>query len=532
MRRVLDFNEIFRGILSTSAMQNQQLAVSSKALSRGWSNRILVLATAGILFLTLYPFRLDFHAGAPGSASPLFLGKRLKPATFLDGFLNVLLFVPFGFGLAEKLRERGKSFAFTLALALAAGALFSYSIEFLQYFIPQRDSGWEDVFTNASGSVVGGIACEILGQSLLRVLSRCEALLESLLKPRRVLVLLLIYFALWFAASSQLQRSSRLSNWRADAQLVVGNDASGRFPWKGTVNTVQIWDLALRKEAAQQLSAGQPVDTGNPGLLVDYDFSAGPPFRNQRQVSSELAWLPHAPVTAASGLLVLDGATWLTSPVAVTDLVANLEKTNQFTLHVLCTPAQGGGSEGRIISISQPSGFADLTLRQEDANLAFWFRNPLSANHAILSANSPGVFTAGRTRDIIYTYDGANLSLFIDGIPQPPNYRLGPGTALAKSLRTVRSSELEGYNFIYYALVFCLPGALLGIAARNLALPRAVAFIWLAGGILIPAIVMEWILVSTSGRSFSFHYLGLSLLLAAGGFLWINGDNHNLRRAN
>jgi hypothetical protein len=505
-------------------MQNQQVGVSSKALGCEWSNRILVLATVGILFLTLYPFRFDFHAGPPGSASPLFLGKSLKPAGFLDGFLNVLLFVPFGFGLAEKLRERGKSFAFTLALALAAGALFSYGIELLQYYIPQRDSGWEDVFTNASGAVVGCVFCEILGKSLLRGLSRCESLLEALLTPRRAYVILLIYFALCFAASSLLQRNTRLSNWRADAQLVVGNDASGKFPWKGTVNAVQIWDLALRKEVAQQLSAGQPVDTGNPGLLVDYDFSAGPPFRNQKQISSELAWAPRAPVTSGSGVLVLDGASWLTTNVPVPDLIANLQKTNQFTVRVLCTPAEVGGSDGRIISISELSGFSDLTLRQEDANLVFWFRNPLSASHAILAWYFPGVFSVGRTRDILYSYDGSNLSLFIDGKEETLTYRLGPGTALAKSVRRVRSGELEGYNYIYYILIFCLPGAILGMAARNLGPPRVVACLWLACGFIIPAILLEWILVSTSGRSFSFGYVGLSVLIAVGSFLWINSD--------
>jgi len=514
-------------------MQNQQVGAASKALGSGWSNRILILATAGILFLTLYPFRLEYRAGPPGSVSPLFLAGGLKSAGFFDAFLNVLLFVPFGFGLAEKLRERGKSFAFALALALASGALFSYSIELLQYYIPQRDSGWEDVFTNTSGSVLGCIAFEMLGKSLLRGLSRCESLLEPLLTPRRAYAVLLIYFALWFAASSVLQRNTRLSNWRTDALLVVGNDASGKFPWKGTVNAVQIWDLALRKEVAQQLSAGQPVDTGNPGLLVDYDFSAGPPFRNQRQVSSELAWAPRAPVTSDSGLLVLDGASWLTTGAAVPDLVANLPKTNQFTVRVLCTPAQVAGSEGRIVSISQLSGFADLTLHQEDASLVLWFRNPLSANHAILAWSFPGVFTAGRTRDIIYTYDGANLSLFLDGKQQPLKYRLGPGTALAKSLRTVRSGELEGYNFIYYAIVFCLPGALLGIAARNLTLPPFGALVWLASGILIPAILLEWILVSTSGRSFSSDHLGLPVVLALASFLWINSDRwHSVRQEN
>src|SRR6202050_1653443 len=268
-------------------MGNPSIQDSPNSPTSSWSNRILILATAGILFLTMYPFRLNIHPLANG-ASPFLLGKSGKSG-FVDAFLNGLIFVPFGFGLAEKLRERGKSFAFTLAISLLAGALFSYTIELLQYYIPQRDSGWEDVFTNGSGSLVGGVTYEILGSLLLRVLSRCEILLESLLTLRRALVILLIYFALWFAASFLLQRNSRLSNWRADAQLVVGNDASGKFPWKGTVNAVQIWDLALRKEVVQQLFAGQPVDTANPGLLVDYDFSAGPPFRNQRQISFELA---------------------------------------------------------------------------------------------------------------------------------------------------------------------------------------------------------------------------------------------------
>src|ERR1700723_824984 len=444
-------------------MRDKHTEMSTLVLERGWSIRILLLATAGILFLTLYPFRFDFHAAVPGGGSPFLLGRSLKAGRLLDVVLNVLLFVPFGFGLAAKLRERGKSRAFTLALALVAGAFFSYCIEFFQIYIPPRDSGWEDVFTNGSGSVVGFVLYELLGKRVLDWMSNSESWLGSLLTLRRSFVVLLIYFTLWFAAAYRFQKNTRLSDWRSDALLVVGNDASGKFPWKGTVNAVQIWDLALRSEVAQQLSAGLAADAANPGMLVDYDFSAEPPFRNQRQISSELAWAPRAPITSDSGLLVLDGASWLTTGVVVPDLIANLPKTNQFSVRVQCTPAQVGGSEGRIISISQPSGFADLTLHQVDANLVLWFRNPLSASHAILAWSFPGVFTVGRTRDILYTYDGSNLSLFIDGKEEPLTYRLGPGTALAKSVRRAKPGELEGYNYIYYILVFCLPGTILGM---------------------------------------------------------------------
>jgi hypothetical protein len=511
-------------------MQEKPSEISALALERGWSNRILLLATAGILFLTLYPFRFDFHAAVPGGGSPFLLGRSLKEPRLLDVFLNVLLFVPFGFGLAAKLRERGKSRPFAFALALAAGALFSYSIEFLQIYVPPRDSGWEDVFTNGPGSAAGFVLYELLGKRLLDWMSNCESWLETVLTARRTFVILLIYFALWSAASYRLQKDTRLRDWRSDVLLVVGNDAAGKFPWKGTVNAMQIWDLALRSEVAQQLSAGQAADAGDPGLLVDDDFSAGPRLRNQRQISSELAWFPGAPTTPAPGLLVLDGASWLTSKVAVPDLTANLEKTNQFTVRVLCTPAEGAGGDGRILSISQTSGFSDLTLRQEDANLVFWFRNPLSVNHSILAWYFPGVFTAGRTRDILYRYDGSNLSLFLDGKEQTVTYRLGPGTALAKSIRLVKPAELEGYNYIYYILIFCLPGTILGIAARNLRAPGVVAFLRLVSAILIPAILLEWILSSISGRSFSFDYLRLSVLFAAGGYLWINIDRWILVR--
>lgn len=505
-------------------MQNRHIGLSFDVPGCAWSNRILLLAIAGILFLTLYPFGFDFHVVLPGNASPLLLGRTLKSSGVKNAFLNVLLFVPFGFGLSEKLRERGKSRGSTLVLALAGGALFSYGIELLQIYIPERDSGWEDAFTNTLGSAVGFLVYEILGKFALRCLSNCESLLETLLTRRRVFVVLLAYFALWFASSSLLQRKTRLGNWRADTQLVVGNDGSGKFPWKGKIDVVQIWDLALGNEAAQRLSAGQAVDTGKPGVLVDYEFSAGPPFLNQKLVSSELVWIPRTPATSDPGARALDGGSWLATKGAVPDLIANLQKTNQFTVRVVCTPGEGVGSDGRILSISQASGFSDLTLRQEGVDLVFWFRNPLSVSHAILAWYFPRVFTAGRARDILYSYDGSNLSLSIDGIREPLTYRLGPGTALARFLRVVRPSELEGYNYIYYILVFCPAGAMLGIAARKLIPLNFSAGLWLATGFLIPAVLLERILVSTSGRSFSYDYIGLSGLLAVGGFLWINGD--------
>ena len=44
----------------------------------------------------------------------------------------------------------------------------------------------------------------------------------------------------------------------------------------------------------------------------------------------------------------------------------------------------------------------------------------------------------------------------------------------------------------------------------------------------LAAILLKWILVSNSGRSFSSEYLDLSLLFAVGSFLWMNSDRRFL----
>ncbi|MGD1090320.1 MAG: VanZ family protein, partial [Verrucomicrobiota bacterium] len=152
----------------------------------------MILAIAGILFLTMYPFRLNIHPLANG-ASPFLLGKSEKSG-LVDALLNVLLFVPFGFGLGEKLRERGKSIRFVLLATLAAGALFSYAIEFTQLYIPERDSGWEDVFTNGSGSFLGGLLYVLLGGSLVGWANTVQRAVAEWMTPFRFSCAIIIYF--------------------------------------------------------------------------------------------------------------------------------------------------------------------------------------------------------------------------------------------------------------------------------------------------------------------------------------------------
>src|SRR5260370_40442768 len=112
---------------------------SARACSE-WANRILVGSLAAIFCLTLFPFRFDATLRHAAGASVFLLGTSPKHQQWGDCFLNILLFLPFGFGLSAQLRKREVRRTVILGLAFAAGAITSYAVEFLQFYIPSRNS--------------------------------------------------------------------------------------------------------------------------------------------------------------------------------------------------------------------------------------------------------------------------------------------------------------------------------------------------------------------------------------------------------
>jgi len=512
-------------------MRTRTIGPNARTPFCSWSNRFLIAALAGIIFLTLFPFRFALP-NLPGDVPPFLLGGSLKTAGWFDALLNIALFVPFGFGLAEKLREDKKSRAATFFIVLGSGTLLSYSIELAQAYIPMRDSGWEDVVTNSTGSVVGFLLYALLGNAIVQFLTRCEVAISAWITLRRAAVLLVIYFALWFALSGVLQRDSRLSNWDPESSFFVGNEATGQSAWKGRVLEVQIWDRAFPGELARRLTSGGSPGAAGSGLLASYDFSGAAPFRDAEQFLPALSWTPAAPTPSGSNAGFLNGKEWLTSATPVTNLIERLQKSNQFSIHLICAPGETHGGIGHIISISRvrPGApllappLSDLTIRQEESNLVLWFRSPLSLRRSILAWYVPNVFTDGRARDILYSYDGADLTLHIDGQKVARNYRLDPGSALAQILRAVRPSELDGYTDIYYTLLFFPAGILFGIVARREMHAGAMGLVMMALGFVLAALLLEWILVAVSGRGLLLGHVVFAVCVLAAGSIWFNAD--------
>lgn len=117
----------------------------------------------------------DEHTGttikdSSGNVQPLnlYLTKKLYPLNkpFL-GFsfsefaklshtcLNILIFIPFSFLLSGIIKKKHRSLVNTFFIVVIAGALFTLSIETIQYFMVSRMSSIIDVMNNILGTIAG-----------------------------------------------------------------------------------------------------------------------------------------------------------------------------------------------------------------------------------------------------------------------------------------------------------------------------------------------------------------------------------------
>ena len=497
-----------------------------------WSNRLLIASLIGIVCLTLFPFQFNFAVARASIWSPFLLGKTLKQREYLDGFLNILLFIPFGFAVSCELRGRGASRARGIILAFVAGAIASYCVELTQFFIPQRNSAWDDVGPNSLGALTGALIFEYCGNALLRILSKLEEGLEEWLTPIRTAALLLLYFALCIGVSIPLQQKTRLSNWDAQCGLFVGNDGSGKNAWKGQVARLQIWNRAIPEGLVSRMTIDDQAADADPGLLVSYDFTTPAPYADQRKFLPALSRISTKPPSKDNVQAIdIERTSWLGTENPVGDLTRKIQETNQFTVRVVCVPAAIYGTNGRIVSISQSIQNVNMHLRQEGTNLVLWIRNPLSDSSSLLAWYVPNVFESGQRRDIVATYDGSDATIYLDGKKVPRSYRLSAGASLAQKFLFVRAADLSGYVILYETLIFLPAGLLIGMAARKWSKWNGAGRLLILVDLLLPPLLLEGVLIWVSGRVFLPGNVFYSLLLSVAGVWIVNADRRAWRRA-
>jgi glycopeptide antibiotics resistance protein len=497
---------------------------------RNWSNRILAASLFGILFFTLFPYWIDFSQKHAQGRSPFLLGGPLKFDGILHTFLNALLFAPFGFALSQFFPARRRPLLKSIALAVAAGAALSYSIEIVQLYLPSRDSAWDDVLANTAGTLAGIIFGLVSGGFIYRKLSVWEIHLEQILSLRKISIAALAYFGLWVAISIPLQQKTHLDNWDPNSFLVVGYNANAGTRWSGAVSRIQLWDRAL--DAAQALALTRNTG-GSDGssialdshLLASYDLSQPPPIVNRAGPLPNLdlrsnANLPGTSHQSRDGQIV----SVLVSETQVPALSVAVRHSNQFSVLVDCMPRGPNDTDGAILAITNFSGESDLVLWQDHSYLLALVRNRLDSKKSSLAAHTGRVFISGVTHSIFFSYDGAQGSFYIDGKREPHSYYLGPGASLVGEFIRLKTEELVAYSGLYVSLVFLPMGFLLGLAIRIIPRQKIFYKLGICAGIFLPAILLEVVLVCVSGRSASMIQLGWSIGLTLAGMLWINLD--------
>ena len=442
-----------------------------------WIVFVCLLSLAVIFYFRLTPF--DFAWEGRAALDRFSWG----PLSLRDVPLNVLLFVPLGFGLGGLLARRttpdrrplpershegsaaededgpsrtgwqrargggipsrptngGRPSAVgghVLVICLALSA----ALEAAQLLLPDHAPSVADVIANGVGALVG--------YGLFRAWSMGFGVAVQRYATARNLVIGLGLYVLGVALlTGYLYRSVGLSNWDTSFPLVVGNEAVGRREWRGQVGYVTF----------------TAYEAGAPLFSAAYAFGGLAPFVDATGGDApSLDWAA-GPTTAQIGEGVsLGPGEWLATAGPFAGFNELARRTGHFSIETAVTsadPAQRGPA--RILSISADAERRNVTVGQELDALIIRLRTPASgANGQKPELLVPGVFADERQRDIQVSYDAPMVRVSVDGteytLSLAPGAAFFPGFMTENRWQIVMDGNPRRYDWAYWGLVFGL----------------------------------------------------------------------------
>lgn len=417
-----------------------------------WLGLITLAALALNLWLRLTPFDFVWAGRVPLER------LSLAPLTLRDVPLNVLLFVPLGFGLAGLFRNHRRRRFHRLGgiseICIICGFLLLLSVllEAAQLFLPARAPSVADVAANGLGALLGIGLYRAWAMGLGRALHRYAT-------RRNLLLGLALYVLLAALLTGYLYRSVQLSNWDASFPLVVGNEAVGRRQWSGEM-TFLTMDVRC---------------DGAPVAGATYDFAGDAPFEDTGLETNAppLVWRD-GPATAQVG----DGVTvgpgeWLATTEPLRAISSAARRCAHFRIETAVAtadPTQRGPA--RIASISADAEQRNVTLGQERDALIIRLRTPAGGeNGQKPEVLVPGVFADGQLRVLTVSYDAPILRVWEATTGQTYALSLAPGLAFFPGFQTenrypvVMTGNAHRYDWAYWGIVVGLAVVLFGVPA-------------------------------------------------------------------
>lgn len=395
-----------------------------------WIVAVCLLGLAAVLYLRLIPFGFIRTDHIP------FERITWHPLTFRDVPLNILLFIPLGFGLAGLMARRGRQTGIAGRVMLAT-ALLSVTLEAAQLFMPDRVPSFSDVAANVTGALLGYGLFHAWEMGFGRALDRYIT--------RRNLLIGLAGYAFGVALlTGYLRWSVNLINWDTGFPLVVGNEAIGKRQWSG-----RVVELGLRAGGdSPQFHATYNLDGQAPYHELSHPPSL-PPLEWQEEISRP---------DAVPGVVFGPGG-WLATNQPVIPFSSAARNTGGFIIdtQVASTdPAQHGPA--RIVSVSADAERRNVTIGQEYDSLMVRLRTPASGmNGQKPEVLIPGVFADGRLRHINIRYNAPMLWAKIDdqeySLSLAPGLAFFPGFTSENRWQVVMEGDPRRYDWAYWGIV-------------------------------------------------------------------------------
>lgn len=464
---------------------------------------MIFISTLLIVLATLYPFNFSFPESF--SLADIFVNFN-NISTFEDQVNNVLLFMPLGLYFSSYLQSQKIKIILQILIIILTSAGLSFTVELLQVFLPSRVPTPSDVMNNSLGGFFGWLCFYIWNYRSFT--STATTIVNSRYSRKQIIAFSFVYIFLTFLIAIFWQSTTNLSNWNFNYPLIIGNERTGDRPWQGYVSEIYIANRAISpNEVIQGFVNPDSFKNLGDSLLANYQLDGKCCYQKNLSKTPELIWQGKPSNSQGDKSAFVNSSQWLQTANPVTYLSKSISKKSEFMLSATVATANTEQiGPARIISISGSSLRRNLTLSQQGNALDFRLRTPLTGeNGSDLKLLIPNIFVDNKPHQIIITYSRATIQVYIDKLQN--YYSLNLLDLIPKNQKLV-----------YYALTFIPFGvslAILTLASRSLISSRLVV----ATGILLPSLILEFILVSDSGKSLSIKNLLLGILFTAGTML-------------
>ena len=499
------------------------------------SSLIVIANFLVIIILTWMPFNFAVPLDLSWAATIDQFRGTPDTSNSTDVIVNVLFFIPLGIGGGAWLTEHWQRFRSiqVLAITLLVSFGLSLTVETGQLFLISREPGLIDLATNSFGGFLGVgfyLLVERFQKPLVYFFDRLTLFRQPQLLFRALITFWLAYLGLMSGLLISVADSNQLTNWRADLPLIVGNENTGDRPWTGTIHNLCISDQALETSYIRQAIGKHPC----PKLEQTTEFSSSYAFAPLTQNYPDLA--DNSPSLQSLNITVSDkreGVTlgshnMLRSTESPLVLNRRIRDSSQFTLITdIATDNFQQEGPARIISLSQDLHHRNLTLAQSRQDLSLRLRMPFTGDNG----KQPEIRLNNFFRDtdfhpLAVVYDGLELHFISYGLDK--TLYLGSEAALFWSTFGIISEKMflivnvDWFNkILYYSFIFVPLGISFGLICHLLKTNSIVSLgILLTSGLLVPPLLIEGIINSTSDRTLTWQYPVLGFIVLSVSF-WL-----------